>query len=215
MDIKINLTNINKKYKNQIVLKDFNLDVQEGEFLAITGPSGSGKSTILNIIGLLDYPDGGTVEICDVKNPKLENKSGRTLVKNHISYLFQNFALVEKYSARKNLEMQCNLSKMKITDPIVQELLIKFGIEKLMDKKVFQLSGGEQQRLALVRAFIKKPSILLADEPTASLDLDNASIVMQAIKEINENGTTVIVVTHNPEITKFATRVVDLNEKVS
>lgn len=210
MSAKINLVSINKKYNNQVVFNDFSLSVEEGEFLAISGPSGCGKTTILNIIGLLDYPDNGTVKICDVENPKLENRKGRMLVRDNISYLFQNFALVEKYTARKNLELQCKLSGIKIDDPKVLELLAKFGIEDLLDKKVFQLSGGEQQRLALVRAFIKKPTILLADEPTASLDLDNAKIVMDAIKELHKNGTTVIVVTHNPDVAQYANRVVNL-----
>lgn len=213
MDRKIKLTNIHKKYGNQVVFDNFNLDVEKGEFLALSGPSGCGKTTLLNIIGLLDHPDNGTVEICGVENPKLESKKGRILVKENISYLFQNFALVEKYTARKNLELQCKLSGIKIDGPKVLELLEKFGISDLLGKKVFQLSGGEQQRLALVRAFIKQPTILLADEPTASLDLENAKIVMDAIKELHENGTTVILVTHNPDVAEYANRIVNLKEK--
>lgn len=201
----IKLSSICKKY-DKPVLDDFDLCVEEGEFLIISGKSGSGKTTLLNIIGLLEKPDSGTVEIFGKKNPSLDKKDGRLLIRDHIGYLFQNFALVENYTARQNLELTCKISKTKFSDSRVQSVLEDLGIEGLMNKKVYKLSGGEQQRVALARLFIKKPDILLADEPTASLDPENANIVLEAISKLNQEGTTVILVTHNPEIVKRASR---------
>lgn len=201
----IKLSSICKKY-DKPVLDDFDLCVEEGEFLIISGKSGSGKTTLLNIIGLLEKPDSGTVEIFGKKNPSLDKKDGRLLIRDHIGYLFQNFALVENYTAKQNLELTCKISKTKFSDSRVQSVLEDLGIEGLMNKKVYKLSGGEQQRVALARLFIKKPDILLADEPTASLDPENANIVLEAISKLNQEGTTVILVTHNPEIVKRASR---------
>ena len=131
-------------------------------------------------------------------------------MKDHIGYLFQNFALVENYTAKKNIELVCKLKKISFSDENVQKVIHKFGIEDLMDKKIFQLSGGEQQRVALARLFIKEPTILLADEPTASLDPENSEIVLNAIEELHKKGTTIILVTHNPDIVKHASRTVQI-----
>ena len=196
----IKLSNICKKY-DRSVLNDFNLNVEKGEFLIVSGKSGSGKTTLLNIIGLLEKPDSGMIEILGVKNPSLGKKNGRMLIKDHIGYLFQNFALVENYTAKQNLDITCKICKTN-----VQSILNDLGIQKVMNKKVYKLSGGEQQRVALARLFIKKPDILLADEPTASLDPENANIVLESISKLNRNGTTVILVTHNPEILQKASR---------
>ena len=201
----IKLSNICKKY-DRSVLNDFNLNVEKGEFLIVSGKSDSGKTTLLNIIGLLEKPDSGMIEILGVKNPSLGKKNGRMLIKDHIGYLFQNFALVENYTAKQNLDITCKICKTNFYDNNVQSILNDLGIQKVMNKKVYKLSGGEQQRVALARLFIKKPDILLADEPTASLDPENANIVLESISKLNRNGTTVILVTHNPEILQKASR---------
>lgn len=206
----IKLSEINKSYNGKTVFKDFNLDVEKGDFLVVTGKSGAGKSTLLNIIGLLEKPDSGTVSIYEYQNPDINKKDGRILIKDHIGYLFQNFALVENYTAKKNIELVCKLKKIAFADESVQKIICKLGIDDLMDKKIFQLSGGEQQRVALARLFIKQPTILLADEPTASLDPENAEVVLDAIDELNKSGTTVVLVTHNPDIVQRANRTIHI-----
>ncbi len=209
MDI-LKLEKISKKY-DKSVFDNFNLTVKKGEFLVISGKSGSGKTTLLNIIGLLEKPDSGSIEILGKKNPLLDKKSGRILVRDNIGYLFQNFALVENYTAKQNLELTCKICKIDYSDNNVQSVLKDLGIQELMNKKVYKLSGGEQQRVALARLLIKKPDILLADEPTASLDPENANIVLEAISKLNREGTTVILVTHNPEIVCRASRSIVLD----
>lgn len=206
----IKLNNICKKY-DKSVFDDFNLYVEKGEFLIVSGKSGSGKTTLLNIIGLLEKPDSGTIEILGRKNPSLDKKSGRLLIKDHIGYLFQNFALVENYTAKQNLDITCKICKTNFYDNNVQSILKDLGIQEVMNKKVYKLSGGEQQRVALARLFIKKPDILLADEPTASLDPGNAKIVLESISKLNRNGTTVILVAHNPDILQKASRSIILD----
>lgn len=207
----INLSNINKEYKGKSVFKNFNLDVEQGEFLVVTGKSGSGKTTLLNIVGLLESPDKGTVRILDTQNPNINKKNGRLLIKDHIGYLFQNFALVENYTARKNIELVCKLKKENFDNEKIQRIIFDLGINDLVNKKIYQLSGGEQQRVALARLFIKEPTILLADEPTASLDPENAEIVLDAITNLNNRGATVILVTHNPDIIKHASRSIKIS----
>lgn len=207
----VKLSNISKEYKGKVVFNNFSLAVEKGDYIAVTGKSGAGKTTLLNIIGLLESPDSGTITILDYTNPNINKKDGRLLVKEHIGYLFQNFALIENYTAKKNIELVCKIKKISFSDEKVQKILSKLGINDLMDKKIFQLSGGEQQRIALARLFIKEPTILLADEPTASLDPENSEIVLNAISELNNNGTTVILVTHNPDIVNRANKSIKIN----
>ena len=207
----VKLSNISKEYKGKIVFNNFSLAVEKGDYIAVTGKSGAGKTTLLNIIGLLESPDSGTITILDYTNPNINKKDGRLLVKEHIGYLFQNFALIENYTAKKNIELVCKIKKISFSDEKVQKILSKLGINDLMDKKIFQLSGGEQQRIALARLFIKEPTILLADEPTASLDPEYSEILLNAISELNNNGTTVILVTHNPEIVNRANKSIKIN----
>ncbi len=202
----ISLEGISKKYGDQIVFNNFHLEIEKGEYLVVTGKSGSGKTTLLNLIGLLEKPDQGCLSILGVKNPDLNRKSGRILVRDHIGYLFQNFALVENQTARQNVELVCRIKGIKSSDLLVSQTLDKLGIAHMMNKKIYQLSGGEQQRVALARLLIKKPDIVLADEPTASLDPMNAEIILNAISELHQSGTTVVLVTHNPNILQYSTR---------
>lgn len=206
----IELTHISKQFGGQSVFQDFSLSVADHEFVAITGESGAGKSTLLNIIGLLDRPDRGDVMIDGVKNPDLNKKTGRSLVKDHMAYLFQNFALIEKQTARQNLLLVCRLKKLKMSDEIVTKTVETLGLSPLLHKKIYQLSGGEQQRVALARVFIKNPDIILADEPTASLDPGNAQIVMDSLCRLHKNGATIVMVTHNPELAALADRTVPI-----
>lgn len=206
----IKLSNLHKEYKRKVIFENFNLEVNEGEYLVVTGKSGAGKTTLLNIIGLLETPDRGTVTILNQENPNINKKVGRLLVRDHIGYLFQNFALIENYTAKKNIQLVCKLKGLSFADEKVQKIIDKLGINDLMDKKIFQLSGGEQQRVALARLFVKQPTILLADEPTASLDPENMEVVLDSIDTLNEAGTTVVLVTHNPDIVQRANRTIQI-----
>jgi putative ABC transport system ATP-binding protein len=206
----IELSNISKKYGVKVVLDRFNLSVQQGEFVCISGESGKGKSTLLNIIGLLDHPDSGDVIIKGIKNPRLQSCTGRNLLRSEIAYIFQNCGLVEDNTVLYNLKIAARFSK-KCTATCFEEALAGVGLPKSMLKqKVYELSGGEQQRVALSRLFFKPASVILADEPTGSLDAENRDIVMNILNAFNISGKTLIVVSHDKEVEKCAKRVIKL-----
>lgn len=200
------LSNICKSYGDHNILDNFSLKVAEGAFLAITGKSGAGKSTLLNIIGLLERADCGTLSICDIENPTLRSRQGRLLLRSKVGYLFQNFGLVDEESVLYNLQISSrflHLSKKDETDKIC-EVLEKVGLPGIETKKIYQLSGGEQQRVSIAKLLLKSPDIILADEPTGSLDADNRDSVMSLLQDLNAVGKTVILVTHDPVVRNCA-----------
>ncbi len=204
------LSNITKMYGDKVVFSCFSLTIEPGEFVCISGESGKGKSTILNIMGLLDFPDTGDVIIRGVKNASLQSASGRKLARKEIAYVFQNYGLVEDQTVIYNMKIAAKFSeKQSIQDyyDALEEVGLKQGVLK---QKIYQLSGGEQQRVALARLHVKPSSIILADEPTGSLDATNRDIIMNILKKHNEAGKTLVVVTHDKEIEKCANRVVRL-----
>lgn len=206
------LSNVSKSYGSKAVLENFNMEIFPGEFVAITGTSGSGKSTLLNILGLLEPIDSGTYRILDTENPRSDSKESVQLLRNKISYLFQNFALVNERSVSYNLEIALRfvrVSKARKKE-LIHRALHQVGLAGFENKKVFELSGGEQQRVALARIILKPSEIILADEPTGSLDLGNRDNVMQILAQLNQEGKTVIVVTHDPNVEKCAKRVIRL-----
>lgn len=209
---KIILQNIEKRFGNKIIFHDFNMKIEDGEFVCITGESGNGKSTLLNMIGLLEEPTSGDIEICGIKNPKINSKNGTHLLRREISYLFQNYGLIENETVKYNIKIATRFlpGSPKAKEKSIEECLKKMGLLHLMNEKVYCLSGGEQQRIALAKIILKPSSIILADEPTGSLDADNRDLVMKLLKEIHIGGKTVILVTHDKEITKYATRVIDI-----
>ena len=170
----ITIENLCKAYNDKILFKNFHLEIPDSRFLVISGESGCGKSTLLNMIGGIETPDKGSIIVNGFDVAKKGKK--QKYFKEVVGFLFQNFALLEN----KTLE--------------------KVGLQKVINKKVYQLSGGEQQRVALARLMLKKCSIVLADEPTGSLDKKNSEIVMNILHELSEQGKTVIVVTHSEEI---------------
>ncbi|MDE6673098.1 MAG: putative bacteriocin export ABC transporter [Ruminococcus sp.] len=209
----VKLENINKSYGNNKILNDFSLSVEQGEFIAICGKSGAGKSTLLNIIGLLENPDSGNIIINNIKNPEFNANSGRKLLQTHIGYLFQNYGLIENESVNYNLKIASKFRKWdrKTETEKFSESLEKVGLNtNIESKKIFQLSGGEQQRIAIARLLIKSPDIILADEPTGSLDVENKRIVMELLKYLNGTGTTIILVTHDEEVRECAERIITL-----
>lgn len=205
----IELKNVSKKYTDKYVLKDINMTIKDGEFVGLKGTSGRGKTTLLNIIGLQEEHEGKI--FIEGKEVKTKNKKQcRQLLKKKIGYLFQNFALIDDLSVYENLKIVMNGKKRDIR-PIMEEALNKVGLEKeMLDRKVCSCSGGEQQRIAIARIILKESSIILADEPTGSLDPVNAKIVVDLLKELKGEGKTIIMVSHSDEVLSACDRVVEL-----
>ncbi|PEI85203.1 ABC transporter ATP-binding protein [Bacillus toyonensis] len=208
--MEIELKNISKKYENKQVLDNFNLVVNKGEMMAITGQSGTGKSTLLNIVGLLEEPDSGDVIIQGIENAWKSEKKQIELFRYTIGYLFQNYALIDNETVSKNLDVALEYVKLPNKDEKKKEVLEKVGLLDKLNSKIYQLSGGEQQRIALARLMLKKNDIILADEPTGSLDEVNRDQVLSILKSLNNEGKTILIVTHDPEVSKICTNVVTL-----
>lgn len=204
----ITVKNLCKKFDDNVIFDNFNINIESGEFVVFAGDSGCGKTTLLNIIGGLEAPDKGEI-LVDGKNI-FKRKNRREYFMHKVGFLFQNFALIENKTVRENLLL---VPKNNRTDLTVKDALQTVGIPDKADEKVYKLSGGEQQRVALARLLFKKCDIILADEPTGSLDSKNADAVLDILHSMNDSGRTVIVVTHNEKIIKSEKRVVLLNEK--
>ena len=187
----IKINKLSKSFQDKKVLNEVSFHVQKGSFFAITGKSGCGKTTLLNILGKLEDPDSGEI-IIDGK--KLNEIRQKEYFANEVAFLFQNFALIERKTVKQNLTI---IRKGARTEVTVEEALRKVGLEDKENCKVYKLSGGEQQRVALARVMMKKSKMILADEPTGSLDVENADLVMDVLRELVDHGKTVIMVTHD------------------
>jgi putative ABC transport system ATP-binding protein len=208
----IKLDNVTKLYGKRKILDNFSIEVNEGEFVAITGKSGSGKSTILNIIGLLETIDDGNIIIDGKKNLSPSSSEAVRLLRSTISYLFQNFALIDEQTVANNLLLALRYVKesKKVKLQKIKEQLITVGLEGYENKKIFELSGGEQQRVSITRIMLKPSKIVLADEPTGSLDTGNRDTIMNLLKKINNEGKTIIIVTHDKEVAEVCGRIIQL-----
>jgi len=205
----LKVSNITKSFDNKIIFKDFNLTVEKSEFLAIVGESGRGKTTLLNIIGLLEKPDCGNITIENETNPS--NKRLMELRREKIGYLFQNFALIENLTVEKNLLISLEYNRSKHKKSLMKEALRFVNLNNdYLDKKIYQLSGGEQQRVAIARLYLKNCDYIFADEPTGNLDEKNKKIIYDLLKKMNDSGKTIIVVTHDSNLTLLADRVITL-----
>ena len=206
----IEIKDICKKYGEIEVLKNFNMDVEENEFVCIVGGSGSGKSTLLNIIGLLEKADSGEVIYFNEKSCKPYSNNAVKMLRNEIGYLFQNFALVDDESVYNNLKIALEYTKVINKAEAIANALKEVGLSGIEKKKVYKCSGGEQQRIAVARLLLKPCRIVLADEPTGSLDPHNKKIVIDLLLHLKEIGKTVLVVTHDQEVAAVANKVVRL-----
>ncbi|MFP7775986.1 ABC transporter ATP-binding protein [Streptococcus dysgalactiae] len=206
------LTNIVKSYRNGEqdlkVLKNINLTVYEGEFLAIMGPSGSGKSTLMNIIGLLDRATSGDYVLNGTEVEVLSDRKLAQVRNEEIGFVFQQFFLLAKLNALQNVELPLIYAGVSVSKrrERAKKFLEKVELGMRMKHLPSELSGGQKQRVAIARALVNNPSIILADEPTGALDTKTGQQIMELLTELNQEGKTIIMVTHEPEIADFATR---------
>lgn len=210
----LSMENIVKSYQmgdeEQIILKGVNLKVYNGEFLSILGPSGSGKSTMMNIIGCLDTPSSGEYILSQRKIAELDEIELAHIRSKEIGFIFQSFQLLPRLSAIENVELPMVYAGVAPAERMkrAQKMLERVGLENKAKHHPNQLSGGQQQRVAIARALSTNPTILLADEPTGALDQNTGQQVMSLFRELNEEGRTIIMITHDVNIAKNASRTV-------
>lgn len=194
-------------------LRGVSVDVQEKDFLIITGRNGSGKSTLLRQIGLLDRPDEGSITLLGQEVTKLKEGPRARLRLQHIGYIFQEYALIAELTALENVMLPALMREsMKVARPKAKALLEKVGLGTKLKNLPRQLSGGEQQKVAIARALINDPQVIFADEPTANLDTVAAHDVLELFAQLNEEGHTVVMISHEPEEQKYANRLVTLSD---
>ena len=195
-----------------IALNGVNINVEDGEFVAIMGPSGCGKSTLLNILGLLDSPTEGKYWLNNEEVGHLKERERTAYRKRRIGFVFQNFNLIDELTVEENVDLQLKYLGVGRAErkERVLDILRKVKLSHRAKHYPHQLSGGQQQRVAIARAVVGKPSIILADEPTGNLDSKNGMEVMQLLSELNEEGTTIVMVTHSKHDATYASRIINL-----
>jgi putative ABC transport system ATP-binding protein len=210
----ITITDLEKFYSTDevrtIALNKLSFEVRDGEFVAIMGPSGCGKSTLLNILGLLDDPDGGSFEFNDIEVADFNERKRANLRKHNIGFVFQSFNLIDELTVYENVELPLIYTGVKPDErkKRVEEVLEKMQIMHRRKHFPQQLSGGQQQRVAVARAVVNNPKLILADEPTGNLDSSNGNEVMDLLTELNEAGTTIVMVTHSEHDAKYSHRII-------
>ena len=214
----LKLKNIHKSYQQGSqefpILKGIDLHVKEGDFLAIMGPSGSGKSTLMNIIGCLDKASAGSYHIEGTDVSDLSDKQLSDLRNQKIGFVFQNFNLMPKLTACQNVELPLTYMKVpkKERRERALEMLRLVGLEERSDFKPMELSGGQKQRVAIARALVTNPSFILGDEPTGALDTKTSVQIMELFKQFNEQGKTIVIITHEPEVAQLCKQTVVLRD---
>jgi putative ABC transport system ATP-binding protein len=214
----ITLKDIKKSYgtgdNKTEVLKGINLEIKEGEFIAIMGPSGSGKSTLMNILGTLDIPNSGEYLFENIDVGKLDSDK-RSLFRRYVfGFVFQGFNLLKRTTSLENVEMPLiyqGIDKKK-REEMSYEALVEVGLEDRVLHEPSELSGGQQQRVAIARAIVTKPKILFADEPTGNLDTKRSHEIMKLLKELNKSGITIIMVTHEDDMAAYASRMIHVQD---
>jgi len=210
----IKITDLEKIYRTEevetIALNKISIEVKEGEFVAVMGPSGCGKSTLLNILGLLDDSDGGSFIFNGVEVAHFNERKRADMRKHNIGFVFQSFNLIDELTVYENVELPLIYTGVKSTErkAMVEKVLDKMKIMHRRNHYPQQLSGGQQQRVAVARAVVNNPKLILADEPTGNLDSANGGEVMELLTDLNEQGTTIIMVTHSEHDAKFSHRII-------
>src|SRR3989344_2562195 len=214
----IELSDVSKLYgfgeAATVALDEVNLKIERGEFVAIMGPSGSGKSTLLNMIGLLDRPSYGSYKLANRSVARLRPNQRARVRRDKIGFVFQSFSLLPRLNVLENVALPLAYKGVSLTKRLkrASALLDQVGLREREYFMPRQLSGGQNQRAAIVRALINEPSIIIADEPTGNLDSGSSRLVMELFSEIHGSGNTIIMVTHNPELTRYASRVVYMHD---
>jgi len=212
----IKLNKLSKVYRTDEIestaLNEVSFEIKQGEFVSIMGPSGCGKSTLLNILGMLDKPESGSYEFLDNEVSQLNEKGRSEIRKKNIGFIFQNFNLIDELTVFENIELPLIYNKVNTSErkKRVNELIEKIGISHRSSHFPQQLSGGQQQRVAVARALITKPPLILADEPTGNLDSSHGNEVMELLCGLNEEGTTIIMVTHSSHDASYSQRIINL-----
>ena len=208
----IEIKQLCKAFGPKQIFENFSYEIQDGSMIAIVGTSGCGKSTLLNILGLLDLDYQGIVCYDGISFAKAKEKKRDEYIRNHINYLFQNYALIDTDTVLENLLLALEYEKMSKKEKIkkINETLELVGLKNEGDKKIFTLSGGEQQRVALARIILKRGDLILADEPTGNLDRENGQMVMKLLKKLQKQGKTIVIATHDESLAKQCDAVVQL-----
>ncbi|ENP7073991.1 ABC transporter ATP-binding protein [Campylobacter coli] len=209
----IQIKNLSKKFGKVKALDTINLNIYKGEWLAIMGPSGSGKSTLLNILSLMDDPSSGKYILDNEDLEQINEEQKITLRREKIGLIFQQFHLIPYLSALENV-MLSQYYHSSVDEEDAKAVLEKVGLSHRLSHLPSQLSGGEQQRVCIARALINNPEILLADEPTGNLDEANEKIVLETLQKLKNEGKTIVLITHNPELAKFADRTLILQHGI-
>ncbi len=210
----IKITELEKIYRTEevetVALNKLTMEVKKGEFVAVMGPSGCGKSTLLNILGLLDDPDAGSFVFNDIEVANFNERKRADLRKHNIGFVFQSFNLIDELTVFENVELPLIYTGIKTADrkKRVEEVLDKVQIMHRRNHYPQQLSGGQQQRVAVARAVVNSPKLILADEPTGNLDSHNGNEVMELLTELNEHGTTIVMVTHSEHDARYSHRII-------
>ncbi len=214
----LQINNLTKYYGKDNVTKaldGINMSVEKGDFIGIMGPSGSGKTTLLNIIATIDKPTSGSVLLSGQELSKIDEEKLSSFRRNELGIVFQDFNLIDSLTVKENLALPMVLEKKPVSDieNRLSEVVRLLGIETLLEKRPYEISGGETQRVAIGRAIFNAPSLLLADEPNGNLDTKNSNAVMNLFSEINDrHGVTTLVVTHNPEAASYCKKIIFIRD---
>jgi len=210
----LKVNGVGKTYGKFTALDDINLEVADGEFLAIMGPSGSGKSTLINILGLLDQSYTGEYLLQNKNYKEVSDNKLSQIRGDQLGFVFQNFKLLTTYSVYENIEIPLVYSKkeQKNKRELVEDVIKKVGLDGKEKNLPSELSGGQQQRVAIARAIVNRPNLIIADEPTGALDSKTSREIMDIFTKLNQDGTTVIMVTHDSEVAEYAMRTVYIRD---
>jgi putative ABC transport system ATP-binding protein len=209
---------LNKVYAGKVAtqaLTDIHLTIEKGEFVGIMGPSGSGKTTLLNMVSTIDRPSSGEVKIGGADPYRMRKRELALFRRRQLGFVFQDFNLLDTLTVAENIVLPLTLDRrpLKEMESLLQQIAARLGITDILDKRVYEISGGQRQRTAIARAVITSPVLLLADEPTGALDSNSSRIVMESLAGINEkDGTTVMLVTHDPMAASYCNRIVFIKD---